>query len=172
MPKMTCNPVNIHYRFQLLKDQPSHREAADPSVIWFMDQFFMFPSKSGGFWTSDDLVDWTFHHATGYPVEQYAPDVCVVDNEYVYLSANSGTRIYRTRDPFSNEWEEVTQYNSGSDPAMIQDDDGRIYQYWGLCHTAPIWGAELDPKPMAKLKNGQLDNDQDRINCELIRHIC
>jgi xylan 1,4-beta-xylosidase len=33
------NPVNLSYRFTL--DEPSRREAADPSVVWFKDRYYL-----------------------------------------------------------------------------------------------------------------------------------
>ena len=44
-----CNPLNLNYRYQL--DNPSRREAADPSMILFKGKYYLFASKSGGYWT-------------------------------------------------------------------------------------------------------------------------
>ena len=52
-----CNPLNLDYRFQL--DEPSRREAADPTMVVFDGQYWLFASKSGGYWHSRDLVQWT-----------------------------------------------------------------------------------------------------------------
>ena len=46
-----CNPVNLNYRFCL--DKPSRREAADPTMINFKNEYYLFASKSGGYWHSD-----------------------------------------------------------------------------------------------------------------------
>lgn len=37
------------------------------------------------------------------------------------------------------------------DPAVFVDDDGKVYGYWGFQES---WGAELDPKTMATVKDG------------------
>ena len=39
----------------------------------------------------------------------------------------------------------------GFDPAVFVDDDGRVYGYWGFCHSN---GAELDPATMCTVKPG------------------
>lgn len=52
--KTICNPVNLSYRFSL--DSPSWREAADPSMIKYKGEYYLFLSKSGGYFHSTDLV--------------------------------------------------------------------------------------------------------------------
>jgi len=37
------------------------------------------------------------------------------------------------------------------DPAVLVDDDGKVYGYWGFQES---WGAELDPNTMATIKKG------------------
>ncbi|MGN1000237.1 MAG: family 43 glycosylhydrolase, partial [Faecousia sp.] len=34
------------------------------------------------------------------------------------------------------------------DPDLFQDDDGRVYLYWGCTNTEPIWGIEMNPETM------------------------
>jgi hypothetical protein len=51
-----CNPVNLSYRFCL--DAPSRREAADPTLVIFKGEYFLFASKSGGYFHSKDLINW------------------------------------------------------------------------------------------------------------------
>jgi len=81
-----CNPVNISYRFCL--DKPSRREAADPTIVWYKDRFFLFASKSGGYWHSQDLINWTFIKNNKIPVEDYAPTAIVID-DILYFMASS-----------------------------------------------------------------------------------
>jgi xylan 1,4-beta-xylosidase len=40
-----CNPLDLSYRFWV--EEPSRREAADPTIVWFEDRYFLFASKSG-----------------------------------------------------------------------------------------------------------------------------
>ena len=36
------------------------------------------------------------------------------------------------------------------DTHLFQDDDGRVYFYWGCSNTEPVYGVELDPETMRK----------------------
>jgi len=45
-PRTFANPLNIDYRFMI--DQPSRREAADPVMLVFGGDYYLFASKSGG----------------------------------------------------------------------------------------------------------------------------
>ena len=45
-PRTTfCNPIDVDYRFMV--DTPSRREAADPVITLFNDEYYLFASKSG-----------------------------------------------------------------------------------------------------------------------------
>ena len=48
-----CNPLNLNYRFMV--DAIDAREAADPVIVLFKDDYYLFASRSGGYWTSPDL---------------------------------------------------------------------------------------------------------------------
>ena len=81
--KYYCNPLNLPYQYQLsVRDgvDTAFREAADPSLVLFQGKYWLFPSMTGGFFTSTDLCDWEFHPFTEeIPIHDYAPDVCVID---------------------------------------------------------------------------------------------
>ena len=51
--RIVTNPMNLNYRFQP-KDE-SRREAADPVLEYFKGYYYLFASKSGGYWRSEDL---------------------------------------------------------------------------------------------------------------------
>ena len=55
-----CNPINIPYQFQHYNNQAS-REAADPTLVLYKDRYYLFASMSGGFYYSDDLIEWKWH---------------------------------------------------------------------------------------------------------------
>lgn len=57
-PKTFCNPVNIDYRFMKINGGEGIREAADPVVVSYKDKYYLFASKSSGYWCSDDFTDW------------------------------------------------------------------------------------------------------------------
>lgn len=152
-----CNPLNLNYRYQL--DEPSRREAADPSVIRFNDKYFVFASKSGGYWASDDLVNWKFIKSTDLPIEDYAPAAVVMDDAVYFMALDR--RFYKTTNPLDGHWQAVgdSLIVSAEDPDLFLDDDGRLFLYHGLSNVNPIYGVELDTKslmpigPMKELFN-------------------
>ena len=46
-PTTICNPMNLSYRYCL--DAPSRREAADPTMVVYKGEYYLFASKSGGY---------------------------------------------------------------------------------------------------------------------------
>lgn len=156
MSNYFCNPVNVEYRYQYVKDRMAQgisigREAADPSMIQFQGKYYIFASMTLGVWISEDMAHWENHRLPDeLPLYDYAPDVEVVD-EYVYLSASRRGTVcdfYRTKDILNGPYERIEGTFDFWDPALFHDDDGRLYFYWGCANTTPIWGVELDPKTM------------------------
>ena len=140
-----CNPVNLSYRFCL--DQPSRREAADPSMVLFKGEYYLFASKSGGYFYSPDLLNWDLIVPEALPVEDYAPTAVVIDDEIYFITSASGSRkIYKTADPKSGKWQLVNgNFPFGvTDPMLFLDDDGKVYYYWGCSNKDPLWAIELD----------------------------
>jgi xylan 1,4-beta-xylosidase len=144
-----CNPIDLPYRLQNLSIGPKRfvcREAADPSVVMFRDRYYMFPSMSGGFWHSADLVEWTFAETPALPTYDYAPDVALVDGALVVCASHPSHNgdFYRTTDPLGGNWERIPGSFKFWDPALFQDNDGRLFIYWGCSAKVPIQGVELD----------------------------
>lgn len=143
--KIIANPLNLNYRFQF--DEPNRREAADPVLEYYKDKYYLFASKSGGYWSSDDLYEWKYISCTTLPVENYAPTVMVY-NDSLYFMASGAPAIYKTANPDEDRWELVdTKFEYGiTDPALYADEDGKVYLYWGCSDKDPIMGVEVDPK--------------------------
>jgi len=138
-----CNPLNISYRFQLTK--PSRRTAADPVIVLYKDNYYLFATASGGYWYSNDLLKWSFVTTTDLPFEKDAPSVAVI-NGSLYFLAMASHIIYKTDDPISGKWE---IYNDSfplavGDPDMFQDTDGKVYMYYGCTNNAYLSAVELD----------------------------
>ena len=151
--KYLCNPIMMEYKYQFLDERGKkciNREAADPSLILFKGKYYLFPSMTTGFLTSDNLTDWEFHPLKGMPTYDYAPDVRVI-GEYIYFSAskrNDNCNYYRTKDPINGEFEEIKGTFPFWDPNLFVDDDGKIYFFWGCSNVTPIYGVELNPEDM------------------------
>ena len=158
--KYYCNPLNVNYRYQFNADPRMGgqvqicREAADPSMICYQGRYYIFASMTLGVWVSDDLVRWENHRLPDeLPLYDYAPDVRVVDG-WVWLCASSNDHNcdrWRTKDILNGPYERFEGGFPFWDPNLFQDDDGRVYFYWGCSNMTPIWGVELDPATMKPL---------------------
>lgn len=159
--KYYCNPLNIEYKYQFYKDLRSgkesyviYREAADPSLVLFKGLYYLFPSMTAGFYTSENLIDWEFHgFLNAMPVYDYAPDVRPI-GDYLYFSASKAYEkcsFFRTKDPLTEPFEEMEGTFPFWDPNLFYDDDGRLYFYWGCSNMTPIYGVELNPETMEPL---------------------
>ena len=144
-----CNPMNLGYRFCV--DTPSRREAADPTMVTYKNEYYLFASKSGGYWHSTDLIHWDLIKTNDLPLEDYAP-TAVVMNDTLYFMASKGApvTIYKTADPKSGNWKIANPgFPIGMiDPDLFVDDDGRLYFYYGCSNVNPIYGVELDTKTL------------------------
>ncbi|GAA2078153.1 family 43 glycosylhydrolase [Microbacterium hatanonis] len=162
MTRILCNPMDLEYRYQDIRfsgvvggvtlgeaTRNVHREAADPSLVLYQDRYFLFASMSRGFWHSADLHAWTYQATEKLPPFDYAPDVRVV-NGALLISASrkqGSSPFFRSVDPLTDDFEEVSPGPfSFWDPSLFQDDDGRIYLYWGCDNKQPITGVELDDR--------------------------
>jgi xylan 1,4-beta-xylosidase len=143
--QIVCNPMNLSYRFCL--DEPSRREAADPTIVWFKDRYYLFASKSGGYWHSNNLSNWIFIETSQIPTEEYAPTaVAIGDTLYFLASSNAKSTVYKSNDPLSGQWQVAVEQLSQPvwDPAFLLDDDQRLYLYWGCSNVNPLYGVEID----------------------------
>ncbi len=146
-----CNPVDLSYRFALREQAPYYREAADPSIINFKDEYYLFLSKSGGYFHSTNLIDWELIMTDDLPIEKYAPTIFEMKDEIYFTSSVGTDKFYKTKDPKSGKWELVTdQYPAVvNDPMVFYDDDlDRLFMYHGSGPATPIIVTELDTKTL------------------------
>jgi len=160
-----CNPINLSYRFCL--DAPSRREAADPTMVLFKNEYYLFASKSGGYFHSADLIHWDLITTKDLPLEDYAPTVVERNNMLYFMASGSAPiNIYKTVDPKSGNWEVAnSNFPIGMiDPDLFSDDDGRLYFYYGCSNKNPIYGIELDTKTLNPIgKSLELFNSNKKI---------
>jgi xylan 1,4-beta-xylosidase len=144
-PVTFANPIDIEYRFELSGTGESHREAADPAMILFQNTYYLFASKSGCYWYSTDLANWT-QVKPNWPTsvfEEYAPATWSIGSTLYFATPSS---IYSTTTPQSGDWTFVANnFQNLGDPAFMVDDDGKVYAYWGLSNSSPLQVVEVDP---------------------------
>ena len=143
-PKTFCNPLNLSYRFSV-EDLPNHRTAADPFIVLYKDDYYLFASKSGGYWYSSDLRDWNFVEPKGLPLEDFAPSVLILNGK-MYYTAHRDKLMFETADPKKGVWTKTADIGEYADPMLFFDDDRRLFMYYGASLDGGISVVELDPK--------------------------
>ena len=162
--KYYCNPINIDYRYQFIADPRTNgsiridREAADPSMIFYKGKYYICASMTLGVWVSDDLVHWENHRLPQeLPLYDYAPDIRVINDSVYFCASKKGQKcdFYRTQDIVNGPYEKIEGTFDFWDPNLFQDDDGRIFLYWGSSNVTSVWGVELDPENLKPIGNRQ-----------------
>ena len=144
-PSTFCNPLNLDYKIQADHAKGWYREAADPVALFFKGNYYLFASKSGGYWMSPDFRKWTLVTPPNLPLDQWAPAVFEYKDALYFMATGDG-KIYHSEHPESaDSWTVAGTVRRDQDPDLFLDDDGRVYLYYGCHEGGPISGVELDP---------------------------
>jgi len=146
-----CNPIDIDYSYMshYAYRNVSYRSGADPSVVRHQDGYYMFVTRSHGYWYSKDLSNWKFiNPQSWYFNGSNAPAAWSSGKELLVLGDPSGINaLIKTDNPKLGDFK--TTYSviphTLHDPALFVDDDKRVYVYEGSSNVHPIKGLELDP---------------------------
>ncbi len=149
MSQLYCNPMEIAYKYQHpLFGKYAYKEAADPTILFFKGKYYLFTSKCGGFYYSDDLFHWEFHEDRSLEIHGYAPDISEHDG-YLYFCASSlckKCKILRAKNPLDG-FETVSAPFAFWDPHLHFERE-KAYLYWGCSSRHPIYGIEMNPRTM------------------------
>lgn len=164
-PTTFCNPLNLDYRFMKINEGAGIREAADPVVIHFKGKYFLFASKSSGYWSTTDFTDWKhiIVEEPVLPIEDYAPGIFIHNDAVYYVGSTSGkATLYKSSDPESGKWEKVKDIMSFWDPAFWVEGD-KLYLYYGSSPVDPIYGKTFDLNTFEETapKTACLNSDKD-----------
>jgi xylan 1,4-beta-xylosidase len=155
--KTYCNPINIDYGYTPIpnfSEWGRHRATADPVIVRYKEDYYLFSTNQWGYWWSSDLVNWNFvqrfflkpYHKV-YD-ELCAPAVWVMGDSLCVFGSTytSNFPIWVSTDPKANKWTEaVDSFEIGGwDPAGFVDDDGRFYMYNGSSNRYPLYGIEIN----------------------------
>lgn len=146
-----CNPLNLDYTYQVTQSDEdlSYRSGADPAVVSFRGEYYMFVTRSLGYWHSEDLTHWNFITPRRWYFQgSNAPAAYNHEDKVLYVAGDpSGTMsLLYTDAPKTGDWKAVPALlRDLQDPAFFIDDDGRAYLFWGSSNKFPIRGRELDP---------------------------
>jgi len=154
-----CNPVNLDYGytpFPNFGEWGRHRATADPVIVNYKGDYYLFSTNQWGYWWSSDMFHWKFNERkflrpwNDTKDELCAPAVGIVgDTMLVFGSTYTSTfTLWMSTDPKNNVWKPlVDSFEIGGwDPTFFTDDDGRFYMYNGSSNNYPLYGVELDRK--------------------------
>ncbi len=151
--KTYCNPIDIDYSYMShyrARNNVSYRSGADPAIVNFKGKYYLFVTRSHGYWTSDDMSNWTFIRPQSWYFNGCnAPAAAVKDGKIIVLGDPSGRgAVIETDNPDLGDWTTnfavINVPHGVQDPNLFVDDDGRVYLYEESSNKWPIHGIELD----------------------------
>src|SRR5574338_134010 len=160
--KTYCNPINIDYGYTPIPnftEWSRHRTTADPVIVNYKGDFYLFSTNQWGYWWSHDMLNWNFISKkflrpwnTNTYDELCAPAVGIIgDTMIVFGSTYTSTfTIWMSTNPKANEWKPLVDSFAigGWDPAFFTDEDGKLYMYNGSSNRFPTYGVELNRKTL------------------------
>jgi len=148
--KTFCNPLNIDYTYMIYNSDRdiSYRSGADPAVVEFRGEYYMFVTRSNGYWHSSDLLKWDFITPERWYFQGCnAPAAHNYKDSVLYVAGDpSGSMsILYTDNPKKGDWKATPAIlNDLQDPDLFIDDDGSAYMFWGSSNLYPIRGMKLN----------------------------
>lgn len=181
--KTYCNPVNIDYGYCPIPNFTTwgnHRTSADPVIVNYKGDYYLFGTNQQGYWWSNDLSDWNFVSRPFLTQEAIDTtpnkwdDLCApaawVQGDSLCVFGSTYSRIFPiwvSTDPKNNKWDKAVEHFDigGWDPAFFVDDDERLYMYNGSSNVYPLYGIELDRSTFAPIgtRKEMLLTDDERI---------
>ena len=154
-----CNPINLDYGYCPIPnftEAGKHRATADPVIVDYKGDYFLFSTNQMGYWWSHDLNHWKFVSRSFLkPIHHVYDDLCAPavwimgDTMLVYGSTVSKDfPIWMSTNPKVDDWKEaVDSFKIGAwDPDFFRDEDGKLYLYYGSSNKYPLYGVGVDPK--------------------------
>ena len=145
-----CNPINIDYTYMIYNADKnlSYRSGADPAVVRFKNEYYLFVTRSLGYWHSTDLENWGFITPEKWYFQgSNAPAAYNYRDSVLYVCGDpSGSMsVLYTDEPKKGNWKAFPLIlNDLQDPDLFVDDNGRAYMFWGSSNKFPIRGRRLN----------------------------
>jgi len=160
--KTYCNPINIDYGYTPIpnfSEWGRHRATADPVIVNYKNDYYLFSTNQWGYWWSSDMLNWHFVSRkflrpwnTGTYDELCAPAIGIIGDTMIVFGSTYTSRftIWMSTNPKGNEWKPLVDSFAigGWDPDFFTDDDGKLYMYNGSSNRFPLYGIELNRKTM------------------------
>jgi xylan 1,4-beta-xylosidase len=160
--KTYCNPINIDYGYTPIpnfSEWGRHRATADPVIVNYKNDYYLFSTNQWGYWWSNDMINWHFISRkflrpwnTGTYDELCAPAIGIIGDTMIVFGSTYTSKftIWMSTNPKGNDWKPlVDSFDIGGwDPDFFTDDDGKLYMYNGSSNKFPLYGIELNRKTM------------------------
>lgn len=157
-----CNPVNIDYGYTPIpnfSEWGRHRATADPVIVNYQGDFYLFSTNQWGYWWSNNMSDWHFVSRkflrpwnAGVYDELCAPAVGIIGDTMLVFGSTytSNFTVWMSTNPKENEWKPLVDSLEigGWDPDFFTDSDGKLYMYNGSSNRYPLYGIELNRKTL------------------------
>lgn len=160
--KTYCNPINIDYGYTPIpnfSEWGRHRATADPVIVNYKGDYYLFSTNQWGYWWSPDLLNWNFISKKflrpwngGVYDELCAPAVGIIGDTMIVFGSTytRNFTVWMSTNPKANDWKPlVDSFEIGGwDPAFFTDNDNRLYMYNGSSNRYPLYGIELNRKTL------------------------
>ncbi|HEY6048892.1 MAG TPA: family 43 glycosylhydrolase [Sphingomicrobium sp.] len=162
------NPIDLDYRynFEDMNQGVSYRTGADPAIVNYYDDYYLFLTLADGYWHSKDLIHWSFVTPSRWPLQSVVAPATAVDGKRLILmpAMTEPGSILSSTDPASGKLDffvrrmpplpgsvdkPPTEMKPGEvppgpwDPGLFKDNDGQWYLYWGSSNVFPIYGQKI-----------------------------
>ncbi|MDZ7635431.1 MAG: hypothetical protein U5L72_13780 [Bacteroidales bacterium] len=114
--KTYCNPVNIDYGYSPIPNFTEwgrHRTTADPVIVNYKGDYFLFSTNQWGYWWSGDMAEWNFVSRMflrswneGIYDDLCAPAVGIIGDTMIVFGSTytSDFTIWMSTNPKVDEW--------------------------------------------------------------------
>ncbi len=137
--KTYCNPINIDYGYTPIpnfSEWGKHRATADPVIVNYKGDYYLFSTNQWGYWWSSDMLKWNFVSKRFLrPWNKVYDELCApavgVKGDTMLVFGSTYTNnftIWMSTNPKGNDWKPlVDSFKIGGwDPAFFTDDDNRF----------------------------------------------
>lgn len=159
--KTYCNPINLDYGYTPIpnfSEWGRHRATADPVIVTYKGDYYLFSTNQWGYWWSSDMLKWNYISKRflrpwneGYD-ELCAPAVGIMGDTMIVMGSTYTSKfsVWMSTNPKGNDWKPlVDSFDIGGwDPSFFTDDDGKLYMYNGSSNRYPMYGVELDRRTL------------------------
>ncbi|MBB3186610.1 family 43 glycosylhydrolase [Microbacter margulisiae] len=154
-PHTYCNPLDISYNFEYYNHSDNHnvacRSTADPMILVYKGEYYLFSTNQSGFFVSKNLANWKFYYS-GFQRKYNDDDQCapaalaIGDTLLMIGSTYDNLPVWYSTHPKDERWKHLceTALLPHWDPDLFLDTDGKLYLYYGSSNEYPLMGVEYN----------------------------